>query len=55
MPVIEIEHLTKTYHLGASRTSLREAVAHLARKTLTFGRNGRETDNQLTAQAKARS
>jgi lipopolysaccharide transport system ATP-binding protein len=47
MPVIEIEHLTKTYHLGASRTSLREAVAHLARKTLTFGRNGHEDDDQL--------
>ena len=45
MAVIEFEHVSKTYRLGASRTSLREAVSQGARKL--FSRNGDRRDDQL--------
>lgn len=45
MAVIEFDHVSKGYRLGASRTSLRETVPHLARKL--FSRNGAHADNQI--------
>lgn len=45
MPVIEFEHVSKAYHLGASRTSLREAIPQLARSL--FRRNGAQPDARL--------
>jgi lipopolysaccharide transport system ATP-binding protein len=45
MAVIEFEHVSKAYHLGASRTSLREAITQVPRKL--FSRNGARTDDQL--------
>jgi ABC-type polysaccharide/polyol phosphate transport system ATPase subunit len=45
MAVIEFEHVSKSYRLGASQTSLREAVSQGARKL--FSRNGAHTNDQL--------
>jgi ABC-type polysaccharide/polyol phosphate transport system ATPase subunit len=45
MAVIEFEHVSKVYRLGATQTSLREVVTHATRKL--FGRNGAQPDNQL--------
>jgi lipopolysaccharide transport system ATP-binding protein len=45
MAVIEFEHVSKAYHLGASRTSLRETITQVPRKL--FSRNGTQTDDQL--------
>lgn len=45
MAVIEFEHVSKAYRLGAGRTSLREAIAQVPRKL--FSRNGVQTDGQL--------
>jgi ABC-type polysaccharide/polyol phosphate transport system ATPase subunit len=45
MAVIEFEHVSKAYYLGASRTSLREAIARIPRKL--FSRNGAQIDDQL--------
>jgi lipopolysaccharide transport system ATP-binding protein len=45
MAVIEFEHVSKTYRLGTSRTSLREAIPHVTRKL--FSRNSHQRDNQL--------
>lgn len=45
MAVIEFEHVSKAYHLGASRTNLREAIAQVPRKL--FSRNGVQADDQL--------
>jgi lipopolysaccharide transport system ATP-binding protein len=45
MAVIEFEHVSKAYHLGASRTSLREAMVQLPRGL--FSRNGAQPDDQL--------
>lgn len=45
MAVIEFDHVSKGYRLGASRTSLRETVPHLASKL--FSRNGAHADNQI--------
>lgn len=45
MAVIEFEHVSKAYHLGASRTSLREAITEVPRKL--FSRNGARPDDQL--------
>jgi len=47
MPVIEFENVSKAYHLGASRTSLREAISQLARKPLALARNGKRPDPEL--------
>jgi ABC-type polysaccharide/polyol phosphate transport system ATPase subunit len=45
MAVIEFEHVSKAYRLGASRTSLREAIPQMTRKL--FSRNGSRPDDQL--------
>jgi ABC-type polysaccharide/polyol phosphate transport system ATPase subunit len=45
MAVIEFEHVSKAYRLGASRTSLREAMTQMPRKL--FSRNGAQIDDQL--------
>jgi lipopolysaccharide transport system ATP-binding protein len=45
MAVIEFEHVSKAYHLGASRTSLREAIAQTGRRL--FQRNGALGDAKL--------
>ncbi len=45
MAVIEFEHVSKSYRLGASKTSLREAISQGARKL--FNRNGARADDQL--------
>lgn len=45
MAIIEFEHVSKTYRLGASRTSLREAISQIPRKL--FSRNGVQMDDQL--------
>jgi lipopolysaccharide transport system ATP-binding protein len=45
MAVIEFEHVSKAYHLGAGRTSLREAITQLPRKL--FSHNGAQTNDQL--------
>jgi lipopolysaccharide transport system ATP-binding protein len=45
MAVIEFEQVSKAYRLGASRTSLREAITQVPRKL--FSRNGTQTDDQL--------
>ena len=45
MAVIEFENVSKGYRLGASRTSLREAIPNLSHKL--FRRNGAKPDDQL--------
>jgi lipopolysaccharide transport system ATP-binding protein len=45
MAVIEFEHVSKAYRLGASRTSLREAITQVPRKL--FNHNDARTDDQL--------
>jgi ABC-type polysaccharide/polyol phosphate transport system ATPase subunit len=45
MAVIEFEHVSKAYRLGAGRISLREAITQMPRKL--FGRNGDHTDDLL--------
>lgn len=45
MAVIEFEHVSKAYRLGASRTSLREAISQIGHKL--FSRSGAQTNNQL--------
>jgi lipopolysaccharide transport system ATP-binding protein len=45
MAVIEFEHVSKAYRLGASRTSLRETITQVPRKL--FSHNGARTDDQL--------
>ena len=45
MAVIEVEHVSKAYRLGAGRTSLREAIPQMARRL--FSRNGAQSDDQL--------
>jgi len=45
MPVIEFEHVSKTYRLGTGRTGLREALPRITRKL--FSRNGARSDHQL--------
>jgi lipopolysaccharide transport system ATP-binding protein len=45
MAVIEFEHVSKAYRLGASRTSLRETITQIPRKL--FSHNGARTDDQL--------
>ena len=37
MGVIEFEHVSKGYHLGVNRTSLREAIPHMARNLFSGG------------------
>jgi lipopolysaccharide transport system ATP-binding protein len=45
MVSIKFEHVSKSYHLGASRTSLREVIYQIPHKL--FKRNDSQTDDQL--------
>jgi ABC-type polysaccharide/polyol phosphate transport system ATPase subunit len=45
MASIEFEHVSKSYQLGSSRTSLREAINQIPRKL--FKRNNSQIDDQL--------
>jgi len=45
LAVIDFEHVSKAYRLGASRMSMREALAQLPRKL--FSRNGAQADDHM--------